>query len=70
LVDPRGDGLSVGFSIESWAGFNAFAHEGTYWAISQGMRRFGLPEFSVDWAIWKDGEGVIEGGRTETVTSP
>jgi hypothetical protein len=42
-----GDDIRVGLSLQPWVSFHGFAHEGTYWATSEGMRRFGLPEFRV-----------------------
>jgi hypothetical protein len=42
-----GDDIRVGLSLQPWVSFHGFAREGTYWAVSEGMRRFGLPEFRV-----------------------
>jgi hypothetical protein len=42
-----GDDIRVGLSPQPWVSFHGFAREGTYWAVSEGMRRFGLPEFRV-----------------------
>lgn len=41
------DDISVGLSLQPWVSFQGFAREGTYWVASEGMRRFGLPEFRV-----------------------
>lgn len=41
------DDIHVGLSLKPWVSFYGFAREGTYWAASDGMRRFGLPEFRV-----------------------
>ena len=40
----KGD-LSIGFAFQPWVSFHAFANQGIYWAGSDGMWRFGLPEF-------------------------
>ncbi len=42
-----GDDIRVGLSLQPWVSFHGFVCEGTYWAVSEGMRRFGLPEFRV-----------------------
>ena len=42
-----GDDVRVGLSLQPWVSFHGFAREGMYWAASEGMRRFGLPEFRV-----------------------
>jgi hypothetical protein len=42
-----GDDIRVGLSLQPWVSFHGLAREGTYWAVSEGMRRFGLPEFRV-----------------------
>jgi hypothetical protein len=47
LADPATDDLSIGFSLRPWVGVRAFTDQGRYWAVSRGMRRFGLPEFMV-----------------------
>jgi len=41
------DDIRVGLSFRPWVSFQGLAREGTYWAASEGMRRFGLPEFRV-----------------------
>jgi hypothetical protein len=43
--DPPGGDVCVELSLWPWVSFHGFAREGTYWAVSEGMRRFGLPEF-------------------------
>jgi hypothetical protein len=47
LADPATDDLSIGFSLRPWVGVRAFTDQGRHWAVSRGMRRFGLPEFMV-----------------------
>jgi hypothetical protein len=42
-----GADVCIGLSLQPWVSFHGFAREGTYWAVSEGMRRFGLPEFRV-----------------------
>ncbi len=37
-----GDDIRVGLSLQPWVSFHGFAREGTYWAASEGMRRFGF----------------------------
>jgi hypothetical protein len=44
--DRPGD-VCVSLPLQPWVSFHGLAREGTYWAVSEGMRRFGLPEFRV-----------------------
>jgi hypothetical protein len=44
--DRPGD-VCISFPLQPWVSFHGLAREGTYWAVSEGMRRFGLPEFRV-----------------------
>jgi hypothetical protein len=43
---PNGD-IGVSLSLQPWVSFHGFARDGAYWAVSEGMWRFGLPEFRV-----------------------
>ena len=43
---PDGD-LTFGFSLGGWLRFPAFTKHGRYWVVTEGMWRFGLPEFAM-----------------------
>lgn len=45
FADKSSSDLSIGFTPWSWVRFHTFANQGVYWAVSDGMWRFGLPEF-------------------------
>jgi hypothetical protein len=45
--DTPGGDVCFDLMLQPWVSFHGFAREGTYWAVSEGMRRFGLPEFRV-----------------------
>jgi hypothetical protein len=47
LAYTPGNDLSIGFSLYPWVTFHDLVHQGRYWAVSDGMCRFGLPEFRV-----------------------
>lgn len=42
--DPSRDNTAITFAPHAWVRFHAFAYRGRYWAQSEGMRHFGLPE--------------------------
>ena len=42
--DQSSDNTRIRFSPHQWIRFHAFGYRGRYWAQSQGMDRFGLPE--------------------------
>jgi hypothetical protein len=45
---PGSDGdLTFGFSLGGWLRFPAFTEHGRYWVVTEGMWRFGLPEFAM-----------------------
>jgi hypothetical protein len=43
---PDGD-LTFGFSLGGWLRFPFFAEHGRHWVVTEGMWRFGLPEFAI-----------------------
>jgi hypothetical protein len=49
LSGPPGPdgGLTFGFSLGGWLRFPAFTEHGRYWVVTEGMWRFGLPEFAM-----------------------
>ena len=47
LAFTPGNDLSIGFSILPWVTVHDLVHQGRYWAVTNGMCRFGLPEFRV-----------------------
>jgi hypothetical protein len=44
IADTPRDDVSVSVSLQPWAIFHDFEDRGRYWAVSDGMHRFGLPE--------------------------
>ena len=42
--DKSSSDLSIGLTLQPWVRIHAFANQGIYWAVSDGMWRFGLPE--------------------------
>lgn len=42
--DKSSSDLPIGLTLQPWVRFHAFANQGIYWAVSDGMWRFGLPE--------------------------
>jgi hypothetical protein len=42
--DKSSSDLSIGLTLQPWVRIHAFANLGIYWAVSDGMWRFGLPE--------------------------
>lgn len=47
LSGPPGRDLTFGFSLGPWLRFPAIAEQGRYWVVTEGMWRFGLPEFAM-----------------------
>jgi hypothetical protein len=47
LSGPPGHDLTFGFTLGPWLRFPAFTEHGRYWVVTEGMWRFGLPEFAM-----------------------
>jgi hypothetical protein len=47
LSGPPGRDITFGFSLRAWLRFRAIAEHDRYWVVTEGMWRFGLPEFAM-----------------------